>query len=229
MAGAVVRLSHVALTVSCNARQYVIGQGKPPEWQELHKQACPTCCSPSCQQCRLRQGPLHGLSGTWPRTHTHALLGSAADDRMRPLLLIWAAAPAVASVAYLTTFGAQANLQVFILLHWMAVGIFLVLLWCCYRPFMGRIPFDMSIWAAGFPTAALAVSSLTYYQVMPGDLSYGIAVTALAGSSVVNGVLLLQTVAAVIRRRVSACVRGVATPSTGCNCCCCSCDYLSTI
>jgi hypothetical protein len=139
-------------------------------------------------------------------TLTQAPLGSAADDRMRPLLLIWAAAPAVASVAYLTTFGAQANLQVFILLHWMAVGIILVLLWCCYRPFMGRMPFDMSIWAAGFPTAALAVSALTYYQAMPGNLSYSIAVAALAGSSLVNGVMLLQTVAAVIRRRVSACI-----------------------
>ncbi len=82
---------------------------------------------------------------------------------MRPLLVMWVAAPAVCAMAYITAFSPAPTDNFFVLLHWMAVALALVLLWCCCRPFMGRLPFDMSYWAAGFPTTALAGSAMYYY------------------------------------------------------------------
>ena len=46
----------------------------------------------------------------------------------------------------------------------------LVLLSGCYRPFFGRLPFDMSYWSAGFPAAAVAASSMMYHMWVAGLL-----------------------------------------------------------
>ena len=70
------------------------------------------------------------------------------------------------------------------------------------RPFFGRIRFEMSAWAASFPLDALAITSCYYVASHPGRLAQGIAYACLAAASAITANLLLQTVAAIIRRKV---------------------------
>ena len=95
---------------------------------------------------------------TTPHHHHDA----PADDRMRPLLYFWASAPAVASIAYLAAFSPSDADHFFVITHWMGVALVLLLLWGCGRGFFGR-PFDMSVWSASFPLAAVTASCLTYH------------------------------------------------------------------
>eukprot|EP00955_Chlamydomonas_euryale_P000243 2855-Chlamydomonas_euryale.AAC.1 len=60
----------------------------------------------------------------------------------------------------------------------------------------------MAYWAAGFPACALAFAVMFYLALFPGGLSQGIAVAGLAFASALNAMLLLQTLAAVLRFRV---------------------------
>lgn len=138
-------------------------------------------------------------------TFAKAVLVPDNDDRMRPLLYFWASAPAVASIAYLAAFSPSAADHFFVITHWMGVALVLLLLWGCGRGFFGR-PFDMSAWSSSFPLAAVTASCLTYYGMYPGDLSYGIAVAALAAVTSSQFMLLCHTLAAILRRR------GVFTP-----------------
>jgi len=153
-------------------------------------------------------------------TFLKAVVQKPDDDRNRPLLAIWVAAPAVAAVAYLECFRPAYRLYVaidgaagprvgqvfddfiFVNLVWISVSLTLVLLVGLYRPFFGRIKFDMAYWAAGFPACALAFAVMFYLALFPGGLSQGIAVAGLAFASALNAMLLLQTLAAVLRFRV---------------------------
>ncbi len=61
----------------------------------------------------------------------------------------------------------------------------------------------MSYVAAGFPSAALAIVCLLYHGLKYGQLSGGIAIAALAATSAINSVLVLQILAGVLRGKVS--------------------------
>ncbi|KAG1668505.1 hypothetical protein FOA52_012099 [Chlamydomonas sp. UWO 241] len=152
-------------------------------------------------------------------TFVKAVVAKPDDDRLRPLLAIWVAAPAVAAAAYLVCFvplwrvyavsdgiagvlAGSFNDFVFINLVWFSVSLALCMAVGLHRPFFGRIKFDMAYWATGFPSAAVAIAVLFYYALIPGPLSQGIAIAALAVASGLNTVLLLQTYAGILRFRI---------------------------
>ncbi|KAG1678390.1 hypothetical protein FOA52_015157 [Chlamydomonas sp. UWO 241] len=152
-------------------------------------------------------------------TFVKAVVAKPDDDRLRPLLAIWVAAPAVAAAAYLVCFvpmwrvyvvtddvagvlAGSFNDFLFINFVWFSVSLALCMAVGLHRPFFGRIKFDMSYWATGFPSAAVAIAVLFYYALIPGPLSQGIAIAALAVASVLNVVLLLQTYAGILRFKV---------------------------
>eukprot|EP00798_Chlamydomonas_sp_ICE-L_P003362 gene3362-13393_t len=148
-------------------------------------------------------------------TFYKAVLKLDDDDRQRPLLAIWVAAPAVMGVAYIACFLPGVfdpryttnnfptfNDFIFINLNWFAVSLALILGLCFYLPYFGRMKFDMSYWAGGFPAAALSLVTTLYYMLKPGGLSYGIAITCLAVASYLNCTFMLQTLAAQLRGRL---------------------------
>lgn len=58
--------------------------------------------------------------------------------------------------------------------------------------------------AVGFPSAALALVTLQYHALKYGGVSAGVAYAALAGSSAINSILALQTLAGIIRLKARA-------------------------
>ncbi len=58
-----------------------------------------------------------------------------------------------------------------------------------------------ALWSGGFPSAALAGASVTYYQLSNGDLAQGVAVTLLVTTGFIHAVLILQTLTAILRGR----------------------------
>lgn len=160
----------------------------------------------------------------FPITFFRAIVHMDNDDRVRPLLAIWPASTAIAALAYPVVFppmggalrlglavltgtnplqaalGASSN--VFICLYWFSVALFLVFLWCLYRPYFGRMKFDMNYWAAGLPTSAIAMAALLYHALNSGRLGQGIALLALAITSSLNLVLICLTFASILRRGV---------------------------
>lgn len=137
-------------------------------------------------------------------TFHKTVLHPPADDRLRPLLAIWVAAPAVMAVAYLSCFRpAQASGDfIFLNLFWFSISLTLIFIFSFMRPFFGRIKFDMAYWAAGFPAAALSLVSTQYASVVPGRVSAGIAYAALAAASAINAILALHTLSGLIRRKI---------------------------
>mmetsp|Transcript_38079 Transcript_38079/g.84818 ORF Transcript_38079/g.84818 Transcript_38079/m.84818 type:complete len:945 (+) Transcript_38079:211-3045(+) len=149
-------------------------------------------------------------------TFVKSIIQKHDDDRLRPLLAIWVASPSVMGVAYLSCWvpdwmalynneGAMVgdfNDFIFINLMWFSVALTLVLLVGFYKPYFGRLRFDMSYWAASFPSDALAFICIAYNLIKPGRLSGGIAFAALAACSVVTVVLCAQTLAGILRLRV---------------------------
>lgn len=86
-----------------------------------------------------------------------SLLFMHADDRARPVLAVWIAAPAVGAVAYLSCFYNNASMSaalaagefndfIFLNMYWIAMALTFVLAWCFVLPFFGRIRFEMSYW-----------------------------------------------------------------------------------
>ncbi|KXZ47349.1 hypothetical protein GPECTOR_36g72 [Gonium pectorale] len=138
------------------------------------------------------------------------------DDRVRPMLAVWVAAPAIGAIAYLSCYGPVVEVLamgqgalgngfndfIFINMHWMAIALAVVLLFCFFRPYFGRLRFDMSYWAAGFPSAAMSMCAIYYNLLKPGDLSEAIAYATLFITSWLHANLLMQTLAALVRRQV---------------------------
>jgi hypothetical protein len=129
-------------------------------------------------------------------------LTAPTDDRKRPLILIWVAAPAIAGLAYMRVFQRPQTDPVYLVLHWTAFAMALVAMWAAYRPYLGRLKFGMYYWAASFPSAGLAVTAQSYYHAFPGGMSYGIAVTSLAATTVIQMMLLMHTLIDILLQRV---------------------------
>ena len=138
-------------------------------------------------------------------TFQKAVLHPPQDDRLRSLLAIWVAAPAVMAIAYANCFAGTRSLSsdfIFINLFWFSISLTLIFLVTFLRPFFGRLKFDMSYWAGGFPAAALSLVSTQYASSVPGKVSAGIAYAALAAASAINATLALHTLACIIRKTV---------------------------
>lgn len=145
------------------------------------------------------------------------------DDRTRPMLATWVAAPAIGAVAYLSCYGPNMmatavrgplgqllaevpappfNDFIFINMYWMSIACALVLGVCFFRPYFARLRWDMSYWAASFPAAAMTMCSMYYNSVKPGGLSKGIALTCLFVCSWLTAMLLLHTLTALLKLQV---------------------------
>lgn len=123
------------------------------------------------------------------------------DDRVRPFLGIWIAAFSVAAVSYAVCFKVSKADFVFTVLHFFSVSLVLVFIRAAQRPYFGRLKFDPSYWAAGFPTAALAFSSIQYHEYKQGRLAFSLAVGMLALTSFMHCILIAQTLAQILRRK----------------------------
>lgn len=109
------------------------------------------------------------------------------------------------AIAYVSCFAGGASLSsdfIFLNLFWFSISLSCIFLVTFFRSFFGRMRFDMSYWAAGFPSAALSMVATQYASSVPGNVSAGIAYAALATASAVNATLALHTLAALIRGRV---------------------------
>ncbi|KAG2453177.1 hypothetical protein HYH02_002501 [Chlamydomonas schloesseri] len=135
------------------------------------------------------------------------------DDRARPMLAAWVAAPAIGAIAYLSCYSPAAVVLaslggsgfddfIFVNMYWFSIALALVLSICFYRPYFARLRWDMSYWAAGFPSAAMSMCATQYYVLKPGNLSMAIAYTCLYVTSIIVALLLLQTTAALLRFQV---------------------------
>ncbi|KAG2497195.1 hypothetical protein HYH03_004784 [Edaphochlamys debaryana] len=172
------------------------------------------------------------------------------DDRVRPAMAAWVAAPAIGAFAYIACYGQQSiaayktpnavadtaqvlamlilenplltaanpSLKaaaqqlaavpaptfgyqdfIFINLYWFSIASAIILVLCFWRPYFGRIRFDMSYWAASFPACAMCICSILYNSLKPGDLAEAIAYTCLFLASYITVILLLQTLASLLR------------------------------
>ncbi|KAG2443533.1 hypothetical protein HXX76_001885 [Chlamydomonas incerta] len=138
------------------------------------------------------------------------------DDRVRPMIAVWVAAPAIGAIAYLACYAPSWVIEndavsyapgikddfIFINMYWMSVVLALVLGTCMMRPYLGRLRFDMSYWACSFPLAAMSMCATVYYLIKPGNLSEAIAYACLFACSWVTSMLALQTLAAMVRLQV---------------------------
>ncbi|KAK9807776.1 hypothetical protein WJX72_008899 [[Myrmecia] bisecta] len=139
-------------------------------------------------------------------TFYKGLVGANVDERTRPLMWIWVAAPAVAVPAYLAlegpplASGASAFDFFAKLFYFFALSLACVLAWGCLRGFFGRTrPFDMSAdWVYAFALDALAIAAMLYSGAVRGGFTQGMAYTALGVASWVNTLLVLHSLAAIL-------------------------------
>ncbi|KAG2491035.1 hypothetical protein HYH03_010482 [Edaphochlamys debaryana] len=127
------------------------------------------------------------------------------DERLRPALGMWVAAPAVGAAAYAHNFGPlRPDDFVFTVLWWGAVGSALLLGALALRGYLvsPTMRFAMGLWGYGFPSAALASAAQLYLAVKPGELSRALAIACLFAASYLQAGLLLHSLAALIRLEV---------------------------
>mmetsp|Transcript_13654 Transcript_13654/g.43079 ORF Transcript_13654/g.43079 Transcript_13654/m.43079 type:complete len:611 (-) Transcript_13654:65-1897(-) len=142
-------------------------------------------------------------------TFRKAVVDSNAEDRARPLLFVWVAAPAVACSAYLAM-ESTARPGIYLtmdtpskLLHFMSLVLFLALAWCFKTDFFARHKFDMSYWMFLFPIDALGISALQYHgATLTSEWSLAIAYLVMIAASSTAAVFTLHTATAIIRKQV---------------------------
>lgn len=110
-----------------------------------------------------------------------------------PTLFIMIAPPAVAFSSYLSLNGYQLDPFARFLL---APSLFLTLLLASMARQFLRLPFALSWWAFTFPTCALTLAVLHYYELRPDPLLAALAVALLAATTVICGAVAARTVRA---------------------------------
>lgn len=133
------------------------------------------------------------------------LPGYTADPRQRMFSAIWAAAPAVASIAWTVLTsppGAWSMDPIAQTLFYVAVGMALLNVWMAWRRFLWIDQFFMGMWAFGFPTVALAWAAVLYDATVATALTKILACVCIAAACIVVAVLTARTLAGVARRRV---------------------------
>ncbi|KAK9807721.1 hypothetical protein WJX72_007166 [[Myrmecia] bisecta] len=132
-----------------------------------------------------------------------AIVHYPADERHRPLLWVWVAAPAVGAGAWLSLTqlpDANGVLQFdpfAKVLMYMALGLFFALGWGFVTGFFGRSRFDMVDWLYSFPLDTLAFMLVQYSYSVRGTWTHGMAYISLAIASGAVAVTFLQTLVAI--------------------------------
>lgn len=157
--------------------------------RELPADHCPTLSSPP--------SPLPSPTAI---TLRKASIDHNADDRLRPLLFLWIAAPAVGALALLTLEGTWSTAA--LALYFTSMVFLLAAIHGFFTRFHGRMAFHMSYWAYCFPVAIFAVASLQYDQLRNNRISYGIAVTSVVVANALGAILGLHTLRCIIAKKI---------------------------
>ncbi|DBA68888.1 TPA: hypothetical protein ACH3X2_013364 [Trebouxia sp. C0005] len=118
-------------------------------------------------------------------TFQRAITAANADDRHRPAMWMWVAAPAIACLAYNSIVGetdgngALTFDNVSKSFMFMALSLFFCLGWGFVRGFFGRSKFDMADWGYSFPVDVLAICLIQYSGDVRGSWTRGMAYTAI--------------------------------------------------
>ena len=150
-------------------------------------------------------------------------------DAQRPTLFLLISTAAIATAAILfqnpqaaeQLIGPYSTLGQF--LHWMATFLALLCYWLLLNAYFCRSPFNMSYWAISFPSAALALIWLFYWQVghcdaaAPptqysseerctdndrSDVVQGIVILCGVNAALSNSILAVNTVLALLQKRL---------------------------
>ncbi len=114
-------------------------------------------------------------------------------EKLVPTFFILIAPPAVGFLSYLKLVGEIDGFARF--LFYVAL-FFLILLLSLYRKFMG-LRFYLSWWAYSFPVAAFAIASMAMYRQLHGGFFLALAVFMLVLLTLIIGVLVYKTLAAI--------------------------------
>ncbi|XP_004343597.2 hypothetical protein CAOG_07723 [Capsaspora owczarzaki ATCC 30864] len=133
-------------------------------------------------------------------TLQRAMFGQPIEDRMRPLTFIWVAAPAVAFVAYLQLSGTFDMFARFLFFDMLVT--FFVLTWCFFSSYYGRNLFEVGYWAYVFPLDTVALATVVYWAQFHTNLTLAMATIALILVNTAAVVVLANTFASLLRRRL---------------------------
>lgn len=135
----------------------------------------------------------------FPITFYKAIVFVDADERMRPILFIWIAPPAIASVTY-SVLLQQSNTvldssfsPVAKTLYFMSLSFFFILGWLFVTGHFVRGKFAPSSWAYAFPLEALAIATISWASGIPGNWPHGMAITGLVIATGATALCTLQT------------------------------------
>jgi tellurite resistance protein len=153
----------------------------------------------------------------WIVLYTITLYGVATShntsESQRAFAYVWITPPTVGGLAYLAINMGRAvdNVAVvatFAQSYYLSIVLFLGLTyaWAPYRQFFGANKFDVSYWAMTFPLDAIAASAAMYYQLSAFPIALVLMVLFLALAALANGLCLLHTFSAIVKRR------GIFTP-----------------
>lgn len=120
-------------------------------------------------------------------------------SRFLPTLFILIAPPAIGFVAYLQLNGDAMDGLARTLF---AVALFITLLLATMMRLFWRLPYAVSWWAFTFPSAAMAIAALRYYELSPTVPTAAIATVALAAATAIIAVVALRTIQALIAGRL---------------------------
>jgi tellurite resistance protein len=117
-------------------------------------------------------------------------------DALRPSLLILVAPFAVGFSTYVATTG---QVDLFAQSLYMLTLFMLAVLLGRLRDLPRCCPFRVSWWAVSFPLAASAIAALKFAAADPGTIADAIAILLLALATIVIALLLLRTLAGLLR------------------------------
>lgn len=120
-------------------------------------------------------------------------------NRFLPTLFILIAPPAIGFVAYLQLNGDTMDALARILF---AVALFTTLLLATMVRLFLRLPFAVSWWAFTFPSAAMAIAALRYYELTPAMPTAAIATVTLAAATAIIALVALRTIQALVAGRL---------------------------
>lgn len=101
-------------------------------------------------------------------TFNRVMFGGVLDDKLRPSLFLWFAAPACIFVSYVNMVGFDAFAK---FAFYLTLVTFWVLWYLFFRSYFGRNHFDQGYWALVFPLDTLAMATITYYNYVPTSVA----------------------------------------------------------
>lgn len=116
-----------------------------------------------------------------------------------PTLFILMAPPAIGMVAYLQLNGGGLDTMARVLF---AVALFIALLLATMARLFLRVPFAVSWWAFTFPSAAMTIAAVLYYERVPGPATAALGIALLLATTAIITVVTARTLAALARGRL---------------------------